>query len=282
MFGRRPDGRKVKNASLLFRIVPHIMPTRDDSQVYFSQDIPLKGMDEFISKKADEGIKVSYMQIIYAAIIKTIALKPELNRFIVNRIPYERDGIWISLAVKKSLSEDGEETLFKLRFDGTESFMEIKEKLENAVNENKAEGSENNMDKFVKKLEKTPNIIIKTVVGTLKFMDRYGVMPKSVIAISPFHTSAFLTNVGSLGLDAIYHHIYNFGTTSMFFAMGKKKKDYVPEEDELVEEKCLSFSFVGDERICDGYYFANAFKQLIKFIKKPELMEEKEEVAAEV
>lgn len=282
MFGRRPDGRKVKNASLLFRIVPHIMPTRDDSQVYFSQDIPLKGMDEFISKKADEGIKVSYMQIIYAAIIKTIALKPELNRFIVNRIPYERDGIWISLAVKKSLSEDGEETLFKLRFDGTESFMEIKEKLENAVNENKAEGSENNMDKFVKKLEKTPNIIIKTVVGTLKFMDRYGVMPKSVIAISPFHTSAFLTNVGSLGLDAIYHHIYNFGTTSMFFAMGKKKKDYVPEEDELVEEKCLSFSFVGDERICDGYYFANAFKQLIKFIKKPELMEEKEEVAEEV
>ena len=282
MFGHRPDGKKVKNASLLFRVVPHIMPTRDDSQVYFTQDIPIKGMDEFINKKAEEGIKVSYMHIIYAAIVKTIALKPELNRFIVNRIPYERDGIWISLAVKKSLSEDGEETLFKLRFDGTESFMEIKEKLENTVNENKAEDSENDMAKFVRKLEKTPNIILKTVIGTLKLMDRYGIMPKSIIALSPFHTSAFLTNVGSLGLDAIYHHIYNFGTTSMFFAMGKKKKDYVPEEDELVEEKCLSFAFVGDERICDGYYFASAFKQLIKFIKKPELMEiieeEKEEV----
>ena len=281
MFGRRPDGRKVKNASLLFRVVPHIMPTRADSQVYFSQDIPLKGMDEYINKKAEEGIKLSYMHIIYAAIVRTIGLRPELNRFIVNRIPYDRDGIWISLAIKKSLSDEGGETLFKLRFDGTESLMEIKDKLENAINENKVENSENDMDKFVRKLEKTPNIILKTVICTLKFLDRYGLMPKSIIALSPFHTSAFLTNVGSIGIDAIYHHIYNFGTTSMFFAMGKKKKDFVPEDDEIVEEKCISFAFVGDERICDGYYFANSFKQLVKFIKKPELLEEKPEAKEE-
>lgn len=277
MFGRRADGRKVKNAPLLFRVVPHIMPTRVDSQVYFSQDIPLRGMDEYISKKAEEGIKLSYMHIIYAAIVKTIALRPELNRFIVNSIPYERDGIWMSLMIKKSMSDEGEETLVKLRFDGTEDLYEIKEKLEKEITENKNTNSENNMDKFVKKLEKTPNFILKLIINLLKFMDRYGILPKSIIELSPFHTSAFLTNVGSLGIDAIYHHIYNFGTTSMFFAMGKKKKDYVPEDDELIEEKCLSFSFVGDERICDGYYFANAFKQLVKFIKKPELMEGKNE-----
>lgn len=282
MFGYRPDGRKVKHASLLFRVIPHIMTTRNDSQVYFTQDIPLKGMDEFISKKAEEEIKISYMHIIYAAIVKTIALRPNLNRFIVNCIPYERDGIWISLMIKKSMSEDGNETLVKLRFDGTETFMEIKEKLENAINENKEEDAENSTDKFVKALEKTPNLILKTAVGLLKFLDRYGLMPKSIITLSPFHTSAFLTNVGSIGIDAIYHHIYNFGTTSMFFAMGKKKKDYVPEDDEIVEEKCISFAFVGDERICDGYYFANSFKQLIKFVKKPELLETSGEEKAEV
>ena len=277
MFGFRADGRKVKNASLLFRVIPHFMPTREDSQVYFCQDIPIKGMDEYINQKAEEGIKLSYMHIIYAAIVKTIALKPYLNRFIVNSIPYERKGIWISLMIKKSMSDEGEETLVKLEFDGTESLMEIKEKLENAIQENKEEGKDNGTAKFVKVLEKTPNIVIKTVICLIKFLDRYGFLPKSIIKISPFHTSAFLTNVGSIGIDAIYHHIYNFGTTSMFFAMGKKKKDYVPDEDELVEEKCLSFAFVGDERICDGYYFANSFKQLIKFIKKPELMEEKED-----
>ena len=275
MFGRRADGRKVKNASLLFRVVPHIMNTRVDSQVYFSQDIPLKGMDEYISKKAEEGIKLSYMHIVYAAIVKTIAIKPELNRFIVNSIPYERDGIWISLMVKKSMTDEGEEALVKLRFDGTESIFEIKDKLESAIAENKAEGSENNTEKFVKKLEKTPNLILKIIISFIKFLDRYGLLPKSLIALSPFHTSAFLTNVGSLGIDAIYHHIYNFGTTSLFFAMGKKKKDYVPEDDEIVEEKCLQIAFVGDERICDGFYYANSFKQFVRFIKKPELMENK-------
>jgi len=276
MFGRRADGHKVKNASLLFRVVPHIMPTRADSQVYFAQDIPIKGMDEYINKKAEEGIKLSYMHIVYAAIVKTIAAKPELNRFIVNSIPYERDGIWMSLMVKKSMSDEGEETLIKLRFDGTENIFEIKEKLENAIIENKSETTENSTEKFVKKLEKMPNLLLKIIICLIKFLDRYGLLPKSLIELSPFHTSAFLTNVGSLGIDAIYHHIYNFGTTSMFFAMGKKKKDFVPEDDEIVEEKCLSTAFVGDERICDGYYFANAFKQLVKYIKKPELMEDKE------
>lgn len=275
MFGRRADGHKVKNASLLFRVVPHIMNTRADSQVYFAQDIPIKGMDEYINKKAEEGIKLSYMHIVYAAIVKTIAAKPELNRFIVNSIPYERDGIWMSLMIKKSMSDEGEETLIKLRFDGTESLFEIKEKLETAIAENKSEETENSTEKFVKKLEKMPNLLLKIAICLIKFLDRYGLLPKSLIELSPFHTSAFLTNVGSLGIDAIYHHIYNFGTTSMFFAMGKKKKDYVPEDDEIVEEKCLSTAFVGDERICDGYYFANAFKQLVKYIKKPELMENK-------
>ena len=99
-------------------------------------------------------------------------------------------------------------------------------------------------------------------------------LPKSIIEASPFHTSVFLTNVGSLGIDAIYHHIYNFGTTSMFFAMGRKKKSYVYEDDEIRQEKCITLAFVGDERICDGYYYASSFKALTRYLKHPELLEE--------
>ena len=107
----------------------------------------------------------------------------------------------------------------------------------------------------------------------LKFLDKHGIMPKAVIKASPFHTSVFLTNVGSLGIDSIYHHIYNFGTTSLFFSMGKKKKSYIYEEDEIKEEKCITIAFVGDERICDGHYYATSFKQLNKYLKRPELLE---------
>ena len=113
-------------------------------------------------------------------------------------------------------------------------------------------------------------------------MDKHGIMPKKIIEVSPFHTSAFLTNVGSIGIDSIYHHIYNFGTTSLFFAMGKKKKSYMYEDDEIRKEKCITIAFVGDERICDGYYYANSFKTLSKLLNHPELLEENCELKEDV
>ena len=105
------------------------------------------------------------------------------------------------------------------------------------------------------------------------FLDRHELLPKAIIDLSPFHTSAYLTNVGSLGIDAIYHHLYDFGTTGMFLAMGKKRKSYLFEEDAIKEAKTLSIRWVLDERICDGYYYASAVKLFNKYMKKPELLE---------
>lgn len=273
MFGFRSDGKRVKNVSLLFRIIPHIMKTRNDSQVYFRQDVPIKFMDAYINKKAQEGVKISYMHIIYAAIIRTIYERPWLNRFVMDGRTYDRNDIFVSLTIKKSLEDNAPETVLKLKFTGKETILDIKEKLENAIAENKDIKTKNNMDKLVYELGKTPNIILKLVLGIFKLLDKYGLLPKKIIELSPFHTSAFLTNVGSLGIDAIYHHLYNFGTTSLFFAMGKKKKDFIHEDEEIIEEKCISIAFVGDERICDGYYYASSFKLFNKYIKKPELLE---------
>lgn len=141
------------------------------------------------------------------------------------------------------------------------------------LRKNKDVQTANKTDNLVNILNIIPNGFILFVVKFLKFLDKHGIMPKAVIKASPFHTSVFLTNVGSLGIDSIYHHIYNFGTTSLFFSMGKKKKSYIYEEDEIKEEKCITIAFVGDERICDGHYYATSFKQLNKYLKRPELLE---------
>ena len=274
MFGRRSDGRKLKTIPPFFRVIPNIMLERVDSQVYFKQDIILKYMDEYIDKKAEEGIKLSYMNIIYAALVRIIAERPYLNRFAINGTLYARNQIFVSLAIKKNLSDEGEETTIKLPFTGTENIFEVKEKLDNAIEQNKNIENSNNTDILAKALSLVPNFALRIAVKFLTFLDKHGAMPKSIIAASPFHTSVFLTNVGSLGIDSIYHHLYNFGTTSLFFAMGKKKKSYVYDDDEIHEEKCISIAFVGDERICDGYYYANSFKLLSKYLRKPELLEE--------
>ena len=273
MFGYRPDGKKVKKVAPVFKIIPSIMLDRCDSQVFFKQDIPLKNLDEYINQKAEEGIKLSYMSIIYAAIVRIIGERPQLNWFAMNGTLYERDKIYVSLAIKKSLTDEGEETNVKIPFNGTETIFEVKEKLDEVINENKKLETENSTDKFVNFVNLIPNFLVRWIVKFLGFLDKYGLMPKAIIDLSPFHTSVYITNVGSLGIDSIYHHLYNFGTTSMFFAMGKKKKSYIYEDDEIQKEKCITIAFVGDERICDGYYYANSFKQLTRYLKKPALLE---------
>ena len=275
MFGYRSDGRKLKNIPPFFRIIPQVMRTRSDSQVYYDYDMPIKEMDEYINRKAAEGIKISYMNIVYAALVRLVALRPRLNRFVMNGRTFARNEIYISLAIKKSLSDDGQETTIKLPFDGTENIFEIKEKLDSKINENKEIVKVNETDALAKALSSIPNFLLKMAVSIIMFLDKHGMLPKFIIKASPFHTSAFLTNVASLGIDAIYHHLYDFGTTGVFLAMGKKKKSYIYDDENFKEEKCISLAFVCDERICDGYYFASSVKMFNRYLKKPELLEEK-------
>ncbi len=273
MFGFRSDGVIEKDIPPFFKVIPHIMKTRSDSQVFFKQDISIEKMDDYIAKKAEQGIKLTYMNIIYAAIVRTISERTSLNRFVMNGRIYARNKIYISLAIKKSMSDEGIETTIKLPFSGSENIFEIKDKLDNIIEKNKVIINQNKTDRLAKIFSLIPNWLLKISIGILKFLDKRSMMPKKIIEASPFHTSAFLTNVGSLGLDYIYHHLYDFGTTSLFFAMGKKKKSYIYDDDEIKEEKCISIGFVGDERICDGYYYANSFKLLYRYLKRPELLE---------
>ena len=273
MFGRRSDGKELKNVSPIFRLMPCIMKQRDDSQVYFDQDLVIKRMEEYINSKAEENIKISIMDIVFAGIVRILAERPKLNRFVINGRIYARNKITLAITIKKSLTDEGDETSVKVDFDGTENIFEVKDKLQSLIAQNKDTSVSNDTDKFAKVLSKIPTGILKFAVGLIKFLDKRGYLPKSIIELSPFHTSAVVTNVGSIGIDSIYHHIYNFGTTSMFFAIGKKKKSYVFEDDEIYKEKCINLAFVGDERICDGYYYASSFRSLVRYLTHPELLE---------
>ena len=273
MFGRRSDGKELKHVMPFFRIMPCIMKERDDSQVYFNQDIAIKKIDEYIAVKAQEGIKITLLDIMFAAIVRIFAERPKLNRFATNGRIYARNKITLAITIKKSLTEDGDETTVKVDFDGTENIFEVRDKLQALIKENKDVEAKNGTDKIAGVLAKIPTSILKIAVGLLKIMDKHGYLPKSVIEVSPFHTSAVVTNVGSLGIDSIYHHVYNFGTTSMFFAIGKKKKSYVFNDDELAKERTINVAFVGDERICDGQYYASSFRSLVRYVTHPDLLE---------
>lgn len=275
MFGKRPDGRIIKNLDPMQQIMPYIMKTRNDAMNLFEDTFACEPWDAYMKEKAEQGININYMHIFIAAIVRIIALRPQLNRFIMNGRIYARPKIWVSFVVHPTLHDGSTGTTIKLCFEGTESIFEVAKIIDAAIEkETTKRVGENGTDKLIRILMKwIPGPLIKIVINTLMWMDKVSLLPKFIIDLSPFHTSFFITNLKSLGINHVYHHTYNFGTTGLFFAMGKEKMVPMVEKGELVARKHMGYGLVSDERFCDGLYFALSLRQLKKFMKNPALLE---------
>ena len=275
MFNKRPDGRAIKDLEPMQMIMPYVMKTRTDSMNMYEDTFACEPMDAYIKEKAAEGINLSYMHIIIAAVVRLIALRPQLNRFCMNGKIYARPKIWVSFVVHPTLRDESVGTTIKLCFEGTETILEIAEKINEAIaKETINRKGENGIDQLLRTLmKKIPGPFIKLVINTLLWMDKHNIMPKAIIELSPFHTSFFITNLKSLGINHIYHHTYEFGTTGLFFAMGKERVVPVYKGNEVVPEKQMGFGLVSDERFCDGLYFALSLRKLRRFMQNPSVLE---------
>lgn len=274
MFGKRPDGRVVRNIEPLQMIMPYIMKTRTDSMNMYEDTFDCAGMDTYIKAKENEGLKLSYMHVLIAAIVRVIALRPQLNRFVMNGRIYARPKIWVSFVVHPTLEDASTGTTIKLCFEGTETIQEVAKVVNDAIEkETTKRTQENGTDKLARALTRVPSPIIKLAVNILMWMDKHSILPNAVIKLSPFHTSFFITNLKSLGINYIHHHTYNFGTTGLFFAMGKEKTIPVIKGNELIHQKHMGFGLVSDERFCDGLYFAMSLRLLRKIMRNPAILE---------
>lgn len=274
MFKNRYDGRAIRNLEPIQKIMPYIMKTRNDSMNMFEDTVSCAAMDAYIKEKAAKGVKLNYMHIMIAGMVRLLALRPQLNRFVMNGRIYARPKIWVSFVVHPTLKDDSAGTTIKLCFDGTESIVQISEAINEAITrETTKRTGENSTDKLAKVLTNIPGPVISFAVNLLMWLDKHNMLPKAIIEASPFHTSIFITNLKSLGINHIYHHTYNFGTTGLFMAIGKERRIPVAIGNEITHEKHMGFGLVTDERFCDGLYFARSFRQLRKFLLNPVLLE---------
>lgn len=275
MFKNRYDGRRLKNIDPFQKIMPYVMKTRTDSMNMFEDLIPCAPLDAYIKEKAEQGIKIGYMQILIAAAVRIIALRPQLNRFVMNHKLYARPKIWTSFVVHPTLEDGSTETTIKLCFEGTESIFEINDKINEAIQkETTQKTAANATDKLAGMIMSIPAPLINLLVSFLMFLDRHNMLPKAILEASPFHTTFFITNLKSLGINHVFHHVYEFGTTGLFIAMGKEKTIPIIKGNEILPQKNLGFSLVSDERFCDGLYFALSLRQLKKILANPACLEE--------
>ncbi len=277
MFGYRSDGKRVKHLKGFYNIIPMIMPKRNDAMNWNQFEVDLEPWNEFIKEQKElTGRVYSYTEILTASIIRVICLRPALNRFIFNRKIYQHNDIAFSIVAQKSLKrgKESDETSIKMHFTGKESLQEIADVMETEFKKVKHEGMKNATDKLTDAICSASPFFTIPLVSFVKFLDKIGALPKGVLEASPFHTTFFITDMRSIKLPPLHHHIYNFGTTGMFFSTGVDKEvlSLNKETGEVTSKIVMPISFVSDERFCDGYYFANSFRMLLRILKNPKVL----------
>lgn len=276
-WGDRYDGYKLRKVDPFFVLIPHVMRSRVDSQVFFEEQIDIDDLEKYVRRKRQEGVKnCTMLTVIVAATARMLALRPGLNRFVAGKHIFARNILRISMAVKRNMTIDGEETTLVFEFKPADTLYDVSEQINRLITESKsAESEKNSTDKVAHLISHIPSFLISLVVGCVRNLDKLGFMPRAIYKASPFHSSVFVTDVGSLGINPVYHHLYEFGTTSVFIAMGKKKtENYLKPDGTVGQRRFLPIRFVLDERICDGFYYANAIRSFVKLLRTPELLEQ--------
>lgn len=267
----RPDGKHLKKLSHYNRIIPFVMPKRVNATVHYSEVI---NIDEALvvlkELNKEHGMNAGVMDVVMAAFVRTISQRPKVNRFVFGKKIYARKDISSSVAIKKEMSDDAETTELKVTYEPTDTLLDVATKIRKGISENKGSDASNDQDGFTKVLNLMPGFLISAVIFLIKAMDSMRILPKSIRELSPFHASFFLTNLGSLRINSVYHHLYELGTVSWFIAMGKKIKRIEKDSaGNTVIKRYIELKCVYDERIVDGYYSAQAIRQTVKLIQNP-------------
>jgi len=268
--GDRYDGWRVRKVDAIFSVVPFILPKRTDSEVFFAVKVPVDTIENFVREHKKEMPGLSIMDVVIASLVRLISQRPYINRFIVWNKIFARNHVSFSIAIKRSMTIEGEETVVKPYYLPTDTLQDVVRKTNEELQSNQQVGQENSSDAISKFMGFLPDFLLRSVIYSVKQLDKIGLMPKFFFEASPFHTSIFLTNLGSIGIESIYHHLYEFGTCSAFAAMGKKSSKKILNNDgKIGSTKTIELKFVLDERICDGFYYASAMRLLEKILANP-------------
>lgn len=270
LFRDRPDGIRVSQAHSINAVMPYMMRGRNESAIYYEKTLDIEHALRLVraknaaQKEAPESERYSLFALLLAAIVRTIGLRPDLNRFIHRHALYNRKYIALSFIVKQKLSEDAPEGSAKIYFNPEDSLSQITAKVNSAIANVHISGSGSEGEKIARFAHRFPGGKA-AIIGLYRLLDRFNLAPRALIESDPLYASAYVANLGSLGLDAPYHHLYEWGNASFFVVLGKLGvKD---------GRHAMDLKITLDERIADGLYFARSASVFMRLIARPELME---------
>lgn len=272
----RVDGKRVKGEVPMYLLAPQFMTKRNDAMNMTTVDIPIEPLRRYMNAKRKEGHHISHMALIMTAYAHLVGEYPSLNRFVQNRRIYEHNDFSVSLVVLRPGNTGNDDTMAKLYFQPEDTVFDVQRKIDEYIEKNAsgAEEDKNGLDKVMGFLCSLGGLV-DLVGAILRFMDRHGWLPRALVDVSPFHASLLITNLASIRTNHIYHHVYNFGTTSVSIAMGNLREVPRRGKDGSIElVRCMPLGVVMDERIASGHYLALAFARMKDMLAHPEQLEQ--------
>ena len=276
-WGDRIDGRKIRTLAPMAQITAYFQVERNTCSNHFEESFEITHIDRYIRQKRREGYTdFGITHVLLAAYVRGVAKYPQLNRFISGQKVYSRgNDIQYCMVIKKDTSLESPDTSIKVHLTPSDTALDVYEKLNAAVESvKKTQELDSSLDSLIMALNLVPSVVLKFLVWFLKLLDYFGLLPKFLTELSPFHGSLFFTSMGSLGIKPIYHHLYDFGNLPVFGAFGCKRRALEVQEDgSVLQKKYIDVKFVLDERIVDGYYYATFFKYYRRLLAHPEVLD---------
>ena len=276
-WGDRTDGRRIRTLSPMAQITAYFQVERNTCSNLFEESFEITHVERYIRQKRREGLTdFGLTHVLLAAYCRGVAKYPQLNRFISGQKVYSRgNDIQYCMVIKKDMTIESPDTSIKVHLTPTDTAEDVYTKLNAAIKEVKrTQELDAGIDNLIGYFNLIPGVVLKFVVWLLKFLDYFGMLPKFLLELSPFHGSLFFTSMGSLGIPPIYHHLYDFGNLPVFGAFGSKRRALeVLEDGSVVQRKYLDVRFVLDERIVDGFYYATFFKYFRRLMAHPEVLD---------
>lgn len=271
-FGDRKEGRRVRSIAPFNKFIPFIMPTRIEASNLYEEQFRIDATNEVLQQLREDSYKgIGMMHFTLAAYIRTLSRYPELNRFVGGQRLYARNKIEASMTVKHEMSIDGEETTIKVEFDPADTLPDVYKKLNTEIRKIKHATESNNTERVAEIFCRLPRFLLRFAIRLIFFADYYDLLPESLLKASPFHATVMITNLGSLGIGPVNHHLYNIGNLPVFIAIGSKQRlREWNSRGELVSHQYMNLKITIDERIADGYYFATFLREFRRIFRNPE------------
>ena len=277
-WGDRIDGRRIRTLAPMAQITAFFQVERNTCSNLFEEAFEITNIDRYIRQKRREGYTdFGITHVLLAAYVRGIAKYPQLNRFISGQKVFSRgNDIQYCMVIKKEMTIDAPDTSIKVHLTPYDTAIDVYNKLNAAVAEVKrTQELDSSLDNLIMYFNLIPSVVLKFLVWLLKLLDYFGLLPKFLLELSPFHGSLFFTSMGSLGIPPIYHHLYDFGNLPAFGAFGCKRRALEVQDDgSVVQKKYIDVKFVLDERIVDGYYYATFFKYFRRLLAHPEVLDQ--------